>query len=352
MNNNGFYILPNEEGYLIKSNDTNSEVALFRSRRDAELFISTLTLSPVTSYPNGYLTGVSAPQYANNPQQIITPPPYPTTNGALPQFFFIQQPASSQQVMPQPYQFYPTMPSHSHPSTGNGMWQGGVYSGMFPNYYGPQNNNCGGTCSCCHNNSNYYDNFNNNFQPNSDFNIKNNNDLRKEPSILPQENNGSLERRYKEQINKFPTEEYNYGSGMNQNKRGVPFDEPIVEQKYNNNSVVSSEEPIRSSCEKGNQEQPPNNQSYYEQVFVTDPVFLNQQKQQIEQPQQAANSINLDNDDELFNFVNDNDFNRNVKTSKKETKRLMKEELKSAKMQTKLEKQNIKKEKRRGSFDI
>ncbi|WP_425378410.1 hypothetical protein [Spiroplasma endosymbiont of Polydrusus pterygomalis] len=348
MNNNDFYILPNEEGYLVKSYDTNSEVALFRSRRDAEVFISTLTLSPVPSYPNSYSTGASAPQYATNPQQIITP--YPTTNGVSPQVFFIQQPASAQQAAPQSCPFYPMMPPH--PSMGNGMCQGGMYPGMYPNYYGPQNNNCGGTCPCGHNNSNYHDHFNNNFQPNSDLHTKNNNDLRTEPSISPQANNGSLERRGEEQINQFPTEEYNYGSGMNQNQGNVSFDESMVEQQYNNNSVVSSEEPIRSSYEQGNQEQPPNNQSYYEQVFVTDPVFINQQKQQTEQPQQAANSINVADDDEFFNFVNDNDFNRNVKNSKKETKRLMKEELKAAKMQAKLEKQNLKKAKRRGALDI
>ncbi|PQP79295.1 hypothetical protein C6B38_01690 [Spiroplasma sp. ChiS] len=334
--NNGFYILPNEEGYLVKSHDTNSEIALFRSRRDAEVFISTLTLSPTPSFSNNYLPGTSIPHYSSQPQQIITP--YPT-NGASPQVFFIQQPAPAQQVTPSLYPFYPMMPPTPP--------MGGMCHGMYPNYYGPQNNNYGsGGCTCGHNNSDYNEHFeknslsknNEDLRPNwnnasNDLDIKKNNELEDDTVSWTQENDEYSNNGYEEQLVQTPVEEYN--------SETVTNSEPIVTPNFYSEELE----------QQANHSQPTNNQPYYEQAFVSNPVFLNQQSEQSEQPQQVARSINV-TDDEFFKYANEQEFNHNSKISKKETKRLMKEELKAAKTQAKLEKQNRKKAKRQGALDI
>ncbi|ALA97154.1 hypothetical protein SKUN_00232 [Spiroplasma kunkelii CR2-3x] len=362
--NNGFYILPNEEGYLVKSHDTNSEIALFRSRRDAEVFISTLTLSPTPAFSNNYSSGTSIPQYSSQPQQIITP--Y-STNGTSPQVFFIQQPAPAQQVAPQPYTFYSMMPPISQ--------MGGMCHGMYPNYYGQQNNPYGPWgCTCGHNNSVYNEHFERNphiknnegLKPgwnnaSNDLNIKKNNQLKDDTVPWTQKNDEYSNNGYEEQLVQSPVEEYNPQTIINQGPNNTVATDEILGQQYNDVPVTVSEPIITPNVyseevqQQENYSQPTNNQPYYEQAFVSNPVFLNQQSkqsEQYEQPKQVAKPINVANDDEFFNFANEQEFNNNSKISKKETKRLLKEELKAVKMQTKLEKQNRKKAKRKGALDI
>ncbi|UZQ29734.1 MAG: hypothetical protein OHM56_11405 [Spiroplasma phoeniceum] len=362
--NNGFYILPNEEGYLVKSHDTNSEIALFRSRRDAEFFISTLTWSPTPALSNNYSSGISIPQYSSQPQQIITP--YPT-NGASPQVFFIQQPAPAQQAAQPPYPFYPMMPPTSQ--------MGGMCHGMYPNYYAEQNNPyVPWGCACGHNNSDYNEHFERNphiknneaFKPgwnnaSNDLNIKKNNQLKDDTVPWTQKNDEYSNNGNEEQIVSSPAEEYNPQTVINPSQNNQVTTDEILGQQYNDAPVTNPEPIITPNIyseevkQQGNYSQPTNNQPYYEQAFISNPAFINQQSEQpeqYEQLKQAAKPINVANDDELFNFANEQEFNNNSKISKKETKRLIKEEFKAAKMQTKLEKQNRKKAKRKWALDI
>lgn len=332
--NNGFYILPNEEGYLVKSYDNNSEIALFRSRRDAEVFISTLTLSPTPAFSINYSSGTSIPQYSSQPQQIIMP-----------------------------YPFYPMMPPTSQ--------MVGMCHGMYPNYYGPQNNPyVPWVCTCGNNNSDYNEHFERNphiknnegLKPglnnvSNDLEIKKNNQLKDDTFPLTQKNDEYSNNGYEEQLVQSPVEEYNPQKVINKGQNNPVATDEILGKQYNDVQVTNPEPVITPNIyseelqQQGNYSQPTNNQSYYEQAFVSNPVFLNQQSEQYEQPKQVAKPINVA-DDEFFNFANEQEFNNNPKISKKETKRLMKEKLKESKMQAKLEKQNRKKVKRKWALDI
>ncbi|WP_424526826.1 hypothetical protein [Spiroplasma endosymbiont of Glossina fuscipes fuscipes] len=352
--NNGFYILPNEEGYLVKSHDTNSEIALFRSRRDAEVFISTLTLSPSIS---------TVPQYSTPPQQVVTP--YPAASGASPQVFFIQQPA------PAPYPYYPMMP----PMPPMGMHPG-MYHGMYPNNW--TQNSCGGGCTCGHGgyNEHWYEDYHRKDSTEKKYQgSRRDNDLRKRDGDddhqqsnrgFSAENNELKTGTVVSNLNETKTE-------LGQTAQGEPITPVTAQQQYNPApTIVTNEPPLEQQgtellggtvptqqtfAEQGapTEQQPNQNQTgignpeYYEQAFVTNPVYINQDETQ--QSQAAVKPIDL-SDDDFFSFINDDDFNHNPEMSKKETKRLAKEELKAAKLQAKLEKQTRKKSNRANVNDI
>ncbi len=335
--NNGFYILPNEEGYLVKSYNNDIEIALFRSIRDAEVFISTLTLSPPPAFSINYSSGTSIPQYSSQPQQIIAP-----------------------------YPFYPMMPPT--------LQTGGMCNCIYPNYYGPQNNPYGPLdCTCGHNNLDYNEHFeinphvknNEGLKPgwnnvSNDLKIKKNNQLKDDTVPLTQKNDEYSNNGHEEQLFQSQSEEYNPQTVINQEGQNnlVATDE-ILGRHYNDVQVTNPESVITPNIyseelqQQWNYSQQNNNQPYHdhEQAFFSNPGFLNQQSEQYYRPKQVAKPINVA-DDELFNFANEQEFNNNSKISKKETKLLMKEKLKASKMQAKLEKQNLKKVKRKGALYI
>ena len=133
--------------------------------------------------------------------------------------------------------------------------------------------------------------------------------------------------------------------------------------------------PVNNTTEAANSshQQPIQNQgspektTYYEQAFMTPPVYVNDAVSQSQphsttqfQPQQEltaqqhstpqVNPIDL-NDDDFFSFINDDDLNHYAKISKEESK-LAKIQAKLAKIQAKLEKQNQKKSNRKNANDI
>ncbi|WHQ36899.1 hypothetical protein [Spiroplasma sp. SV19] len=373
--NNGFYILPNEEGYLVKSHDTNSEIALFRSRRDAEVFISTLMLSPPISATNSYPAVSTVPQYSTPPQQVVTP--YPATSGASPQVFFIQQPAPMQQSAPAPapYPYYPMMP----PVPPMGMYPG-MYHGMYPNNW--SQNSCGGGCACGHGGYNEHpeeeyhrkDSSEKKYQGSRrDDDLKKNdvedNDHQQSKQGFNAENNGLKTATVVANVNDVKSEHQSAPLQTEQAGTVAPI---TVQEQYNAVPAVTADKPLleqqgtespvgntpipQTFVQQGlpSEQQPNQNQTtsgnpeYYEQAFVTNPVFVNQNASQ---PQTPVKPIDL-SDDDFFSFINDEDFNHHPEMSKKETKRLAKEELKAAKLQAKLEKQTRKKTNRDNVNDI
>ncbi|MBH8622422.1 MULTISPECIES: hypothetical protein [Spiroplasma] len=351
--NNGFYILPNEEGYLVKSHDTNSEIALFRSRRDAEVFISTLTLSPLISPANNYSAVSAIPQYSTPPQQqVITP--YPAASGASPQVFFIQQPA------PAPYPYYPMMP----PMPPMGM-NPGMYHGIYPNHW--SQNGCGGGCTCGH--GGYYEHSEEDYHRKDSTEKKHqgskrDDDLRKNAD---EDNDRQQSGRGFNAENVAVSNVTDIKSEPLQTAQVEPIAPVTVQEQYNSTQPIGTNElpleqqgaesdPLGSQGfgQQGTSGEQQQNQAgagmpdYYEQAFVANPVYVNQD---VSQPQATTKPTDL-NDDDFFSFINDNDFNHNSEMSKKETKRLTKEELKAAKLQAKLEKQSRKKSNRENVNDI
>ncbi|AGM24772.1 hypothetical protein [Spiroplasma chrysopicola] len=293
--NNGFYILPNDEGYLVKSYDTNGDVALFRSRRDAEVFISALT---TPQHGMGY----QAPYPGYMPGQPMMPM-YPPQSS--PQVFFIQQPAAQAPYPSSTYPFYSSCPAP-------GM--------MVPPM--PING-----CGCQHG-------FDHQHQPGNNVNSGNNQNNR--------QGQGNFDNSVNDNVNQ---NDYN----LNQ--------PPYYEQEFMANPVYLGQDQNFNQNYSYNNETD-NNQSQDSQYSQPEVGFennnINNFAQENSQFQENDNQDNNFKDDSvnMFNFIdNEPTSSEYGELSKRQLKKLAKQEKKAAKIQNKVEQKNAKKMAKLSKYD-
>ncbi|AHF60717.1 hypothetical protein P344_01615 [Spiroplasma mirum ATCC 29335] len=412
--NSNFYIVPNEEGFLVKS-ATNDEVALFRSRRDAEVFMSSLETPQNPTYVPFQQPLVAQPVMPPT-YPMYQPPVAPTSS---PQVFFIQQPA---QQTPMMYPFYPMGFPGMYP--GNGScgsfceyrchdhgehhhhqyhWQptGGYNapSNNAPMGYGNMNNNAMGYNS---NNSASGANYQGtpNYQPNmaqtqpsnfqqyqpqnqqqpyiteefvnppvyvddNNFNPYNN-EMYAPPGYSEGLGNMDMTAMNASAEPQYNNEVYRGQEVNNSSENSIPnttFMQPVYSELTNenpnedNNNSPAQSESITTVVETASDQPSVVSSSAPEQV-KNHSYVENENVQQ----QGSLNNLNYGNEGQNQDYLNDDYTNDYINfldndlltagLSKKELKRLKKEEERQQKLQNKLAKKNAKKGKSENKFDI
>lgn len=357
--NNNFYILPNKEGYLVKTCDNNSEIALFKNRNDAEMFIESTISSLKNSFSDKYNNKIfnklekleiSISQYFSQLQQFIST--HNINSTFLPQVFFVQSSLMAQQISQLPYSFYSMiMPPILSTEEIN-------YDANF-NCYKKQNNDFNINCFCKYNNSNYNKSFEIPFSSyiknikdfKSDLNnlndnlyTKKNNELKDNKNIPLYEND-----EYKKQSIKYYNKENNSKIINKNNQNKTILNKKNLNQQDNDISIfnIESETLLNSEQKKNEQnnnslQEENNKQNYFSNSNFSNPDFYNKNLQKLKKEKQLS-SIELIDNNNFLDFIKNKEFNNNYKISKKEIKKLMKKKIKEMKIQKKIRKYNNKK---------